>query len=316
MRWRRVGLVSAAVLAIVLSGCAGVEGPRRANTVASAVDATAFASPREIVEVEADPDIGAVTFRGTVRARSPVEVVAPYDLRVTLVEPAAGDFVVGGDRIMRVRPSLTESEEIELEIAELRIQQAHADGASAQEISDLQAAADALALRFRSRSEVFDAPSAGVLLGVRQSLEYNVREGQPLFTISDPDDLVVEARLSVGQLESVAVGASAQLQDFAGDDRSATVMAIDADQGIAIIEVDDTSDLSLGQQVSTAIEISRSSETTWIPNEAVGRQNGSAYVLIENASGLERRNVVIAQRTRTHVEVVALFEPGTRLVRP
>ena len=308
---------------LLLAACSPVAGPRQADPTietGSLIDTVpTFDSPRVIHVVEAEPDIGAVTFRGVVEGRDPVIVVAPADGRVLNVAFETGESVMAGVAVLDFLPAPTEAELIELEIAQLRIDQAEAAGQSTQETERELAK---LVATYDARIVTIEAPTDGVISGARTNVAYSVTDGQPLFELADPDDVVVVARLGRTQAEDVALGTGATIAVADSDADTPDLLAgrvisVSTEDQTATIQLAESNTIEVDDRLSVSLQVSAVDGATWLPLDAVGRQAGSPYLLIETGSGqLQRRTVSLGQRTLTHVEVLADLAPGTKVALP
>jgi len=311
----RVGLIAALIL---LAACGAVDGPRQSTATAPSVTQQ-FDSPRSTYVVEPDPDIGAVTFRGIVLGRDPVEVAAPANGLVSDVLIPRGHTVSPGTEVLEFLPSPSAAEQLALQIAELTIEQVRVDGGSAADILAAERDRDAVADSIVPELETIRAPTSGVLLGGRQNLQYEVEQGDVLFTIVDPADVVVELRLSSTEPDAVAVGTTVVMStsDADEDALTGTVIDVSPQDRTVTVELDQPGQVMLSDRVSASLAVQSSEDTSWVPEQAIGRQSGSSYVLIQNDRGqLVRRQVQIGQRTLTHAEVLSDLPAGTVLVAP
>jgi len=326
---------------VIVSSCAGVDAPRRSTRTTSA-NTVAFESPRTNYVVEESPDVGTVSFGGVVRGRSARSHFAAADGHVFDVRFARGDVVQQGDVVLMFLPLRSEAETIDLEIAQLSIERAEAvDDATA--VADAQRVYDNLVVSYDDRAVDVRADTTGVIGSTRQNIRYPVREGDNLFTLSDPTDLVVEVAMTSSDWRSLPAAAQVAMvrssgnteETFAGRlqpvDPSQTDQAQAAQaQGdraqtggredayvAAVVLVDPTADLALGDRLAVSIAVEVGRDSRWVPEEMVHRRNGQSFLLAADAQGaLSRLDAELGQRTLTHVQVLSPLAIGTTLVAP
>lgn len=313
----------AVVIALSLLGCTAVDEPRWSETSSAraASEVRSFPSPRVIYEVESSPDIGEATFSGILFGRDRTTVVAPADGVVSDTQFRWGEQVDEGTAVLTFLPSASEAELLEVEIATLEVDRAVLAGADDDAVAEAQLAVDALEAALVDRTEVVESPASGVIGSTRPNITYRVDEGDMLFQISDPSDLIIEIRMPSSDLAFVRPGMPVVINPdtdaLAG--RVETVPADDASVATVLVTVviEEDHDLDLGSRVSVLVAGQVDDGTVWIPLEFLHRQRSESFLLRADSEGrLVRVSGDLGRQTLTHVEVRSGLEVGAQVVAP
>lgn len=294
------------VLCLVASACGGVESPRWADSHSLPTEASATVeSPRDTVMVTADPDVGLLVLAGIVVSDSSTSVEAPGAGWVSNSQFERGELVTGGDAILTFTPDLTEEQQFEREILVLEGELAAVQG------DEAAVAASAMALAELDRSQgdqaqIITSPVAGVISGVRRNLDYPVDSGESLFTVSDPDDVVVQVS-SITERSPLAVDDVVTARIETGERFDGTVLRVETDSnGSRRIDIALDGSPAPGQLVDVEVSVGITDRDVWVPASALHRSNGNGFLLLERLDGtLERLTVRIGRRTESHFEVLA-----------
>jgi len=321
-----------ALCLLTATSCSSASEPRRSvlgasETEQAALTARSFDSPRRQFVVQAEPDIGDVTFRGTVTGRNPHQVSAPADGRVLEVFFGRSDPVQASDDVLVFVPDPSAAELIAVDIAMLEVDRLLAASAPQSEVDRAEVALTDLLASFDARASAVVSGETGVIGPTRRNISYSVDEGDVLFEISDPTDVVVTFGARVDDLASIQIGTPVSLT--ASGTASTEVLtgsvsdvpdASDLDRNDTVTvtaTLDDPNQVELGDRLTVALAATTSLESRWVPLEAVGRQAGNQYILIANQDGrLQRFEVLLGRRTLSHVQVLSALDVGTILVAP
>jgi len=237
-----------------------------------------------------------------------------------------GDLVDAGDDVLVFLPAPTEAELIALDIAQLDIDYAVSSEAEADEIARLETVRDDLEASYEDRTTTFSAAQAGVIGGTRQNIEYSVRQGDLLFELQDPSEPRVVATIDASEADTVVLGTSVTLAAPTAAEEILTGQVTDLVEGsrlapdgqvAVIVELDTPAEVELGDRLTVSLSVEAGDGAQWVPLAAVGRRDGSRFVLVvDDQDRLRRLEVVLGRRTLSHVQVLGGIDVGMVLAVP
>jgi RND family efflux transporter MFP subunit len=242
--------------------------------------------------------------------------------------------------------------QIDLEIAQLTLEQFQAQGRSDTEIKiqELQVELAQMkldevlqSLGIDPASPVLDeldaqvaqarafAPANGTIIAA-VNVGRNVTPTTPAFVLGDPDQLEVVANLdaSKGDTEvremfegmpvTVALDADAQ-GELTGTIRQlpSPYGTGDSDEGAIHVVLDSppsASTYQTGDNVTVTVLLASKEAVLWLPPDAIRSAGGRTFVIINSDSGPQRVDVEIGLQTRDRVEIVSGLEEGQIVVGP
>ncbi len=316
--------------ALVFAGCAQAVEPRWADT-ARVGRVEVHESPREVVVIEASPEIGELQFDGVVVAATSMPVSASNDGRIVDNTVATGDRVRAGQTVLRFQPTPSRASELEREVLLLQRELAVEQGAE-DALAEADASIAAFDQALAATATDVRSPVDGVVLGVTDGLTQAVDEGNELFAIATSSDVVIAVETTAERSEGIVVGNVVRVRrSLVGSrEQAAMVSAIETrpndDQvQLTILPTAPLESIEIGQRIEIEVDLSAvedGDDVLWIERRAVHRRNGDSFLLAEATNGgLQRLDVRFGRRTTTHVEVreiatIGALTPGTVLVLP
>jgi RND family efflux transporter MFP subunit len=242
--------------------------------------------------------------------------------------------------------------QIDLEIAQLTLEQFRSQGRSANEIKiqELQVELAQMkldevlqSLGIDPNSPVLDeldaqvaqarafAPSDGTLIAA-VNVGRNVTSTTPAFVLGDPEELEVVANLdgSKGDAEvkemfegmpvTVTLDASTEVKLTGTIRQLPSPYGTGASDERAIHIVLDSppspSTYQTGDNVTVTILLASKEGVLWLPPDAIRSAGGRTFVIVNSEKGPQRVDVAIGLQTRDRVEIVSGLEEGQVVVGP
>lgn len=164
----------------------------------------------------------------------------------------------------------------------------------------------------------------------------NIKEGQPLFSIANTEDLIVQSHIDEIDVNSVELGQAATVISDAFPDVTMnghlTKIAYQAkgsgsssnqfpsfgiELALDTLPLEQRKQLRLGVTVQLAMEIYHRDKDIVVPFNAVESSDGDTFVRVMTSSGaLEQRPVQLGTRLVDGVEVLSGLQPGDVVVVP
>jgi multidrug efflux pump subunit AcrA (membrane-fusion protein) len=195
---------------------------------------------------------------------------------------------------------------LELEQAQLDIQDLQAQIASAQLIAPFAGQILSLNIKAGDAAQAYDA--VGVL--------------------ADPNALEITAELGSEELSQMALGQEAMitLRNRPGETFQGTVRQLPYPYGGTTVDTgdDDTAvhvaiegevDMTLGELATVSIVLQEKENALWLPPAAIRSYQGRDFVVVQNPDGTQQRvDVLLGISTDERVEIVAGLEAGQTIV--
>lgn len=242
--------------------------------------------------------------------------------------------------------------QIDLEIAQLTLEQYKSQGRSANEIKiqELQVELAQMkldevlqSLGIDPDSPVLDeldaqvaqarafAPADGTIISA-VNIGRNVSPVTPAFVLGDPDQLEVVADINPssgneeikemfeGMPVTVIPDANANVQ-LTGTIRQlpspyGTGASDESTIHIVLDKAPSASTYQSGDKVTVIVQLASKENVLWLPPDAIRSAGGRTFVIINSDSGPQRVDVEIGLRTRDMVEIVSGLEEGQVVVGP
>lgn len=242
--------------------------------------------------------------------------------------------------------------QIDLEIAQLTLEQFRSQGRSDTEIKiqELQVELAQMkldevlqSLGIDPNSPVLDeldaqvaqarafSPAAGTIIAA-VNVGRNVTETTPAFVLGDPDQLEVIADLDAskgneevsemfeGMPVTVTLDANPEVKLTGTIRQLPSPYGTGAsDEGAIHVVLDDppsANTYQTGDKVTVTVQLASKEGVLWLPPDAIRSAGGRTFVIINSESGPERVDVEIGLQTRDMVEMVSGLEEGQVVVGP
>ena len=242
--------------------------------------------------------------------------------------------------------------QIDLEIAQLTLDQYKSQGRSADEvkIQELQVELAQMkldetleSLGIDPNSPVLDeldaqvaqarafAPSDGTIIAAI-NVGQNVTPATPAFVLGDPKQLEVIASLDASkgdqEVKEMFEGMLVTITPDANTDvkLTGTIRQLPSpygtgasDEGAIHVTLDSPPSASTyqnGDKVSVVVQLASKKGVLWLPPDAIRSAGGRTFVIINSDSGPKRVDVEIGLQTRDMVEIVSGLEEGQVVVGP
>ena len=355
---KRRFLVLVIALALTLSACAG-------GQAASEPTPTPFPTPvRPTFTVQRGDITVEARLNGRVVALALETVYFQIPGQVREVYASVNDVVEEGQLLgelaeaQEIRAQADETRrtirraQIELEIAQLTLEQLRSRGHSEQEIKiqELQVELAQMSLDevlqslgIDPDSPVLDeldaqvaqarafAPADGTIISA-VNVGRNVNPSTPAFVLGDPDQLEVVADLDPTRgdtevremFEGMPVTVSVDSDSDAK--LSGTIRQLPSpygtgasDESVIHVVLDSppsTNTYQAGDNVTVTVLLASKEDALWLPPDAIRSAGGRTFVIINSDSGPQRVDVELGLQTRDRVEVVSGLEEGQVVVGP
>ena len=240
--------------------------------------------------------------------------------------------------------------EIDLEIAQLTLEQLRSQGRSENEIKiqELQVELAQMkldevlqSLGIDPNSPVLDeleaqvaqarafAPSDGTVIAA-VNVGRNVTPATPAFVLGDPDKLEIVADLDGGKgdtevremFESMPV--SVTLDEDADVKLTGTIRQLPSPYGtgasdenaihVVLDSPPSASTYQAGDNVTVTVLLASKEGALWLPPDAIRSAGGRTFVILNSESGPQRVDVEIGLQTRDRVEIISGLEDGQVVV--
>jgi membrane fusion protein, macrolide-specific efflux system len=354
----RTGLVWFFVFALSLAGCGGAQ-------IVSEATPTPFPTPvRPTFTVQR----GDITVEAKLNGRVlPVALHTVYfqiNGQVREVYANVNDIVKEGQLLgelaeaQELRAKAEETRrtirraQIDLEIAQLTLEQFKSQGRSDNEIKIQELQVELaqmkldevlLSLGIDPASPVLDeldaqaaqarafAPADGTVIAA-VDVGRNVNPETPAFVLGDPDQLEVVADLnsSTGDQEvrEMFEGMPVTVMQDANTDvkLTGTIRQLpspygtgESDEGVIHVALDSppsSSTYQTGDKVTVIVQLASKDNVLWLPPDAIRSAGGRTFVIINGDSGPQRVDIEIGLQTRDMVEIVSGLEEGQVVVGP
>jgi macrolide-specific efflux system membrane fusion protein len=242
--------------------------------------------------------------------------------------------------------------QIDLEIAQLTLEQLKSEGRSANEIkiqelqvelAQMKLAEVLQSLGIDPNSSVLDeldaqvaqarafAPADGTIIAAVNAGR-NVTPDTPAFVLGDPNELEVVANLDASkgdsQVKEMFEGMPVTVTlDANGEVKlTGTIRQLPSpygtgasDEGAIHVVLDASPSPSTyqpGDNVTVTVLLASKEAALWLPPDAIRSAGGRTFVIINSESGPQRVDVEIGLQTRDRVEIVSGLEDGQVVVGP
>jgi len=355
---KRRFLVPGIALVLILSACAG-------GQAASEPTPTPFPTPvRPTFTVQRGDIVVEARLNGRVEPLALETVYFQIPGQVREVYASVNDVVQEGQLLgelaeaQELRAQADETRriirraQIDLEIAQITLEQLRSQGRSEQEIKiqELQVELAQMSLDevlqslgIDPDSPVLDeldaqvaqarafAPADGTIISA-VNVGRNVNPSTPAFVLGDPDQLEVVADLDptrgdteVSEMfEGMPVTVSVDSDSDAK--LSGTIRQLPSpygtgasDESVIHVVLDSppsTNTYQAGDNVTVTVLLASKEDALWLPPDAIRSAGGRTFVIINSDSGPQRVDVELGLQTRDRVEVVSGLEEGQVVVGP
>lgn len=242
--------------------------------------------------------------------------------------------------------------EIDLEIAQLTLEQFKSQGRSASEIKiqELQVELAQMTLDETLQSLGIDpdspvldeldaqvaqarafAPADGTIISA-VSVGRNVNPTTPAFVLGNPDQLEVVADIGAStgaeEVREMFEGMSVRVIPDANPEveLTGTIRQLPSPYGtgasdeneihIVLDKAPSASTYQSGDKVTVIVQLASKENVLWLPPDAIRSAGGRTFVIINSESGPQRVDVEIGLQTRDMVEIVSGLEDGQVVVGP
>jgi RND family efflux transporter MFP subunit len=242
--------------------------------------------------------------------------------------------------------------QIDLEIAQLTLEQFKSQGRAANEIKiqELQVELAQMTLDETLQSLGIDpdspvldeldaqvaqarafAPADGTIISA-VSVGRNVNPTTPAFVLGDPDQLEVVADLSAStgaeEVKEMFEGMSVTVIPDANPEveLTGTIRQLPSPYGtgasdeneihIVLDKAPSAGTYQSGDKVTVIVQLASKENVLWLPPDAIRSAGGRTFVIINSDSGPQRIDVEIGLQTRDRVEIVSGLEEGQVVVGP
>jgi macrolide-specific efflux system membrane fusion protein len=242
--------------------------------------------------------------------------------------------------------------QIDLEIAQLTLEQLRSQGRSEQEIKiqELQVELAQMnldevlqSLGIDPNSPVLDeldaqvaqarafAPADGTIIAA-VNVGRNVNPSTPAFVLGDPDQLEVAADLDPTrgdtEVKEMFEGMPVTVSVDSDSDvnLSGTIRQLPSPYGtgpsdesaihVVIDSPPSTSTYQTGDNVTVTVLLASKEDALWLPPDAIRSAGGRTFVIINSESGPQRVDVELGLQTRDRVEIVSGLQEGQVVVGP
>jgi membrane fusion protein, macrolide-specific efflux system len=240
--------------------------------------------------------------------------------------------------------------QIDLEIAQLTLEQYKSQGRSDTEIKIQELQVELAQMKFDEvlqslgidpNSSVLDeldaqvaqarafAPANGTIIAA-VNVGRNVNPSTPAFVLGDPDELEVVADLNTGteEVREMFEGMPVTVTPDANPDvkLTGTISQLpspygtgESDENVIHVELDSAPSASTyqsGDKVTVVVQLASKEDVLWLPPDAIRSAGGRTFVIINSDSGPQRVDVEIGLQTRDMVEIVSGLEEGQVVVGP
>ena len=345
------------VLALWLNACGG--------QVASEVTPTPFPTPVRPTFTVQRGDITVETrLSGRVMPLASETISFPINGQVREVYVNVNDIVTEGQLLgelaeaQELRAQADETRrtirraEIDLEIAQLTLDQYRSQGRSENEIKiqELQVELAQMnldevlqSLGIDPNSPVLDeldaqvaqaqafAPADGTIISA-VDVGRNVTPSTPAFVLGDPDQLEVVANLDASkgdaEVKEMFEGMPVTVSLDANGDKTltGTIRQLpspygtgDSDDRTIHVVLDSppsASTYQTGDNVTVTVLLASREDVPWLPPDAIRSASGRTFVIVNSESGPQRIDIEIGLQTRDRVEIISGLEEGQVVVGP
>lgn len=242
--------------------------------------------------------------------------------------------------------------QIDLEIAQLTLEQFRSQGRSENEIKIQELQVELAQMKFDEvlqslgidpNSSVVDeldaqvaqarvfAPADGTIIAAVDSGR-NVTPATPAFVLGDPDELEVVANLDASkgdaELKEMFEGMPVTVTlDANGEVKlTGTIRQLPSpygtgasDEGAIHVVLDEppsASTYQTGDNVTVTVLLASKEGALWLPPDAIRSAGGRTFVIVNSESGPQRVDVEIGLQTRDRVEIISGLEEGQVVVGP
>ncbi len=242
--------------------------------------------------------------------------------------------------------------EIDLEIAQLTLEQYQSQGRSENEIRIQELQVELAQMRLDEvlqslgidpESPVLDeldaqvaqarafAPADGTIIAAVNPGR-NVNPTTPAFVLGDPDQLEVVADLNPGtgdqEVREMFEGMPVTVIPDANTEvqLTGTIRQLpspygtgESDEGAIHVELDaapSAATYQSGDKVTLVVQLASKDGVLWLPPDAIRSAGGRTFVIINSDSGPQRLDVEIGLQTRDMVEIISGLEEGQVVVGP
>lgn len=346
------------VLAFCLTACGGGE-------IASEVTPTPFPTPvRPTFTVQRGDIIVEAKLSGRVAPLALETVYFQIPGQVREVYANVNDEVTEGQLLgelaeaQELRAQADETRrtirraQIDLEIAQLTLEQFQLQGRSANEIKIQELQVELAQMNLEEvlqslgvdpESSVLDeldaqvaqarafAPADGTIIAA-VNVGRNVTPETPAFVLGDPDQLEVVADLDASKGDTEVremfegMPVTVTLDANADAKLSGTIRRLPSPYGtgasddrtvhIVLDSAPSASTYQTGDNVTVTVLLASKEDVLWLPPDAIRSAGGRTFVIINSDSGPQRVDVEIGLQTRDRVEIVSGLEEGRIVVGP
>jgi RND family efflux transporter MFP subunit len=242
--------------------------------------------------------------------------------------------------------------QIDLEIAQLTLEQFRSQGRSANEIKIQELQVELAQMKFDEvlqslgidpNSPVRDeldaqvaqarafAPADGTIIAA-VNVGRNITPTTPAFVLGDPDQLEVVADLNVSkgdsEVKEMFEGMPVTVTLDANTDvkLTGTIRQLPSpygtgtsDEGAIHVVLDSppsASTYQTGDKVTVTVQLASKEGVLWLPPDAIRSAGGRTFVIINSDSGPKRVDVEIGLQTRDMMEIISGLEEGQVVVGP
>jgi RND family efflux transporter MFP subunit len=347
-----------AVLSILLAGCGAGAVPNEATP-------TPYPTPvRETFTVQS----GDITVEAKLSGRvSPLALHTVYfqmNGQVREVYANVNDEVTEGQLLgelaeaQELRAQADETQrvirraQIDLEIAELTLEQYRSQGRSENEIKIQELQVELAQMKLDetmqslgidpespvtdeleaqvAQARVFSPADGTIIAGV--NVGRNVTTTTPAFILGDPDRLEIVAELDASkgdtEVREMFEGMPVTVTLDANPDMelTGTIRQLpspfgtgESDERVIQVILDSPPSASTyqsGDKVTVTVQLANKEAILWLPPDAIRKAGGRTFVIINGETGPERVDIEIGLQTRDRVEIVSGLEEGQVVVGP
>ena len=175
------------------------------------------------------------------------------------------------------------------------------------------------------------APAEGTVIAA-VNVGRNVTEATPAFILGDPTQLEVVAELDASkgdtEVREMFEGMPVTVTPDANPDvkLTGTVRQLPSPYGtgpsdegaihVVLDQAPSASTYQAGDKVTTWVQLASKEDVLWLPPDAIRKAGGRTFVIINSESGPKRVDIEIGLQTRDMVEIVSGLEEGQAVVGP
>ncbi|HEX2990639.1 MAG TPA: efflux RND transporter periplasmic adaptor subunit [Anaerolineales bacterium] len=347
-----------AVLSILLAGCAAGAVPNEATP-------TPYPTPiRETFTVQSGDIRVEAKLSGRVSPLALHTVYFQMNGQVREVYANVNDEVTEGQLLgelaeaQELRAQADETQriirraQIDLEIAELTLEQYRGQGRSENEIKIQELQVELAQMKLDetlqslgidpespvtdeleaqvAQARVFSPADGTIIAGV--NVGRNVTTTTPAFILGDPDRLEIVAELDASkgdtEVREMFEGMPVTVTLDANPDveLTGTIRQLpspfgtgESDERVIHVVIDSPPSASTyqsGDKVTVTVQLANKEAILWLPPDAIRKAGGRTFVIINGETGPERVDIEIGLQTRDRVEIVSGLEEGQVVVGP